>query len=110
MHPPHQHIVMNLVYCEFLGHSYDFLHPFMTATQRVSVRGALALATRGHMWVIGMDGLRPSGGVTSNWLPMHICQLMVNALAIEGEEGYNPDLFWRVHQGEEEGSVGGEEE
>ena len=86
---------MNKVYNEFPGHAYDLLHPFMTEAQRKTVRQALSEGTRGEIFEIGMDGLRPSSD-TSNWVPMHICQLMATTLAIEGEQGYNPELYWRV--------------
>ena len=28
---------------------------------------------------------------------MHMTILMINTLAIEGEEGSNPELYWRMH-------------
>lgn len=91
----YQDTVMNLVYNEFLGHAYDFLASWMNEEQRATVRKALSIATAKGMFEISMDGLRPSSD-TSNWVPMHLCQLMTNTLAIEGEAGYNPELYWRV--------------
>jgi hypothetical protein len=88
--------VQELVFKSYLGHAYDFTATYMNATERATVQKALALSTQGDMWSIGMDGLRPSTDV-SNWVPMHLTQLMVNTLALEGEPGYNQALIWRVH-------------
>ena len=67
----------------------------MTTAQAATVRQCLATITRGKVWIIGMDALRPSTG-TSNWVPMHTTQLLMNTLAIEGEEGYNAELLPRI--------------
>ena len=92
--------VQGLIYREFTGLAYDMLAPMMTGPQRDSVRRALALATR-EMWSIGMDSLRSPSTGTSNWVPTHMMHLMVNTLAIEGEEGYSADLLPRLEAGYE---------
>jgi len=94
----YQVVVQGVVNREFVGLGYDFMAPMMNEKQRASVRTALTLSTRG-MWSIGMDAVRSPSTDTSNWVPTHMMHLMTNALAIEGESGYDPELFPRLEAG-----------
>ncbi|MFC1712499.1 hypothetical protein ACFL6S_02455 [Candidatus Poribacteria bacterium] len=73
--------------------AYDFLYNDMTEEQRSVVRNALAtiLADR-RSWGMGWPATR----TFSNWCPLH-GNMLIMALAIEGEEGYDPELYelWR---------------
>ncbi len=72
-----------------LGYAYDFAFPWMTATQRDSVRGTIAAATSGRIWL----GARlPRHFRNWNWVAVGL-QKPLLALAIEGEEGYDPRVY-----------------
>jgi hypothetical protein len=72
-----------------LGYAYDFGHGFMTDAQRADVRGVIATATKGRVWL----GARlPRHFRNWNWLAVGLQQPLL-ALAIEGEEGYDPRVF-----------------
>lgn len=69
-----------------LGYAYDFAHGFMTEPQRASVRRTIATATHGRLWL----GARlPAHFRNWNWVAVALGQPLL-ALAIEGEEGYDP--------------------
>jgi hypothetical protein len=72
-----------------LGYAYDFLYNYMTADQRDKVRKVIAKATKGKK-SHGM-GMAPEKR-TYNWMP-HGMKLVLLALAIEGEEGYDPAIY-----------------
>lgn len=72
-----------------LGYAYDFAYPWMTAPQRDSVRGTIAAATAGRIWL----GARlPRHFRNWNWVAVGL-QKPLLALAIEGEEGYDPRVY-----------------
>jgi hypothetical protein len=71
---------------------YDFLHPWMTEQERALVRRAIALAVDGR-WAIGMYGMRAGNVATGNWSAWLTGDLMINALAIEGEDGFDPKVY-----------------
>ena len=83
-----------VVYRDCIGWSYDFAYNFMNATQQASVRRTLALMTA-NMWNIGMDALPGFNANCSNWIPLTGQTLLVNGLAIEGENGADPNLMLR---------------
>ncbi|MEI6074002.1 MAG: LamG-like jellyroll fold domain-containing protein [Verrucomicrobiota bacterium] len=83
-----------VVYRDCIGWSYDFAYNFMNATQQASVRRTLALMTT-NMWNIGMDTAPGFNGNCSNWIPLTGQTLLVNGLAIEGENGVDPNLMLR---------------
>ena len=83
-----------IVYGDAIGWSYDFIYNYMSPSQRDSVRQMLALVTHG-MWNIGMDVLPGFNANCSNWIPLTGQNLLVDALAIEGETGADPDLVLR---------------
>lgn len=73
--------------------AYDFLYNDMTEEQRSIVRKAIATALKDRRsWGMGW----PETRTFSNWCPLH-GNMLVMALAIEGEEGYDPKLYelWR---------------
>nr|MCU0793896.1 hypothetical protein [Opitutaceae bacterium] len=72
-----------------LGYAYDFAHPFMTEAQRASVRLTIATATHGRLW---MGARLPAHFRNWNWNAVALGQPLL-ALAIEGEEGYDPRVF-----------------
>ena len=83
-----------VVYRDCIGWSYDFAYNFMNATQQATVRRTLALMTA-NMWNLGMDALPGFNGNCSNWIPLTGQTLLVNGLAIEGENGADPNLLLR---------------
>lgn len=72
-----------------LGYAYDFAHNFMTNAQRATVRGVIAKATHGRVW---MGARLPRHFRNWNWIAVGLQQPLL-ALAIEGEEGYDPRVF-----------------
>ena len=81
-------------YTDTLGWGYDFLYNYMTEAQRTAVRRALALMTN-HVWNVGLDALPGFQANNSNWIPLTGQTLLYNTLAIEGEDGSDPDLALR---------------
>jgi hypothetical protein len=81
-------------YGDTLGWGYDFVYNHMTDAQRTSVRRTLALMTN-EIWNVGLDGLPGFNSNVSNWIPLTGQTLLFNTLAIEGEEGSDPDLALR---------------
>lgn len=72
-----------------LGYAYDFGYNFMTGDQRSAVRGVIASATRGRLWI----GARlPHHFRNWNWIAVGLQQPLL-ALSIEGEEGYDPRVY-----------------
>jgi len=72
-----------------LGYAYDFAWPFMTETQRSSVRKTIAAATSGKLW---MGARLPNHFRNWNWIAVGLQQPLL-ALSIEGEEGYDPRVY-----------------
>ena len=71
---------------------YDFSQPFMTDEQAAVVRKLIALETRGR-YSLGMD--LPPHWVNWNYIGFGVC-FPLTALAIEGEEGYDPRIYKRA--------------
>ena len=72
-----------------LALTYDFAFNQMTPEQRSLVRGTISAVTTGRRsWGMG----EPSSRIVSNWSLYH-GHLPVTALAIEGEEGYDPEIY-----------------
>ncbi len=72
-----------------LGYGYDFAYNFMTPAQQATVRGVIARATAGKLWL----GARlPHHFRNWNWIAVGLQQPLL-ALAIEGEEGYDPRVY-----------------
>lgn len=72
-----------------LGYAYDFSFPYMTEAQRDTVRGVISTATKGRLWI----GARlPHHFRNWNWIAVGLQQPLL-ALAIEGEEGYDPRVY-----------------
>lgn len=81
--------VRDLVGYEILGYTYDFAYNFMTEAQRAPVRRVIARVTQGELWL----GARlPHHFRNWNWVAVGLSQPLL-ALAIEGEEGYDPRVF-----------------
>lgn len=74
-----------------IGVTYDWAHPFMSEVDRETVRQFISDATTG-ISSIGIDHLPAFPAGTSNWntIHMHLTSLV---LAIEGEEGYDHDVY-----------------
>lgn len=73
------------------GLIYDFAQPFMDAAQTAAMRRVIAEATRGK-YVLGMDLPRH----WRNWNFIGMAEeFPVLALAIEGEDGYDPRILKR---------------
>ncbi len=72
----------NLAFC------YDLGAPWMTDDQRAVMRRCVALATSGRL-AYGMNG--PARWTETNWTAWDL-EHYVTALAIEGEEGFDPSI------------------
>ncbi len=72
-----------------LGYAYDFAWPYMTEAQRSTVRKTIAEATAGKLW---MGARLPHHFRNWNWIAVGLQQPLL-ALAIEGEEGYDPRVY-----------------
>jgi len=72
-----------------LARAYDYAFNFMTAEQQAAVRGVISKATVGR-YNHGME--LPRAWRTWNW-PQFSQDIVNTALAIEGEEGYEPRIF-----------------
>ncbi len=72
-----------------LGYAYDFSYNFMTDAQRATVRGVISTATRGRLW---MGARLPHHFRNWNWIAVGLQQPLL-ALAIEGEEGFDPRVY-----------------
>ena len=81
--------IRDLVGYQILGYTYDFAFNFMTDPQRAQVRRVIAKVTHGELWL----GARlPHHFRNWNWVAVGLSQPLL-ALAIEGEEGYDPRVF-----------------
>ena len=74
---------------QLIGYGYDFAYNFMTDEQRATLRGLIAKATHGEVWM----GVRlPHHFRNWNWTMVAMAQPLLS-LAIEGEEGYDPRVY-----------------
>ncbi|MEO0460276.1 MAG: hypothetical protein AAF219_05485 [Myxococcota bacterium] len=72
-----------------LALAYDFLHRYMTDDQRESVRALIARMVGGRVaYGVGMNAAE----VSTNWRTHHD-HIVIAALAIEGEEGYDSNVY-----------------
>lgn len=74
-----------------LALAYDFAYNFMSAGERNTVRGHLANATRGKR-SYGVGESIVDREAPPNWQP-HGMNLVLTALAIEGESGYDQKVY-----------------
>jgi hypothetical protein len=72
---------------------YDLLHREMTPEERKTIREAIVFFTAGKR-AHGMGW--PATRLFSNWVPLH-GEMANIALAIEGEEGYDPEIYRLYH-------------
>lgn len=72
-----------------LGYAYDFAYNNMTEEQRTVTRRVIAKSTRGKIW---MGATLPHHWRNWNWVMVGLSQPLL-ALAIEGEEGYDPRVY-----------------
>ena len=79
----------DLVGYHILGYTYDFAFNFMTDAQRAQVRRVISKVTRGELW---MGARLPHHFRNWNWCAVGLSQPLL-ALAIEGEDGYDPRVF-----------------
>ena len=73
----------------FLALAFDFDYDYMSEAQRRVVRQAIALSTAGKK-IFGGD--MPTDWRMSNWTTAQMA-LVVSALAIEGEQGYDAAIY-----------------
>jgi len=79
----------DLVGYHILGYTYDFAYNFMTDAQRAAVRRVISKVTRGELW---LGSRLPHHFRNWNWCAVGLSQPLL-ALAIEGEDGYDPRVF-----------------
>ena len=89
--------IYQLLSSHSLGLTYDWAHTWMTDEQRAAVRKTIADITRGKRY-LGLDQLPAFPANTSNWNIIH-ANLLPMVLAIEGEEGYDEDVYLRIVEG-----------
>jgi hypothetical protein len=81
--------IRDLLGQHLMGYAYDFSYNFMTDAQRTQTRRVIARATAGRLWL----GARlPPHFRNWNWIMCGMSQPLL-ALAIEGEEGYDPRVY-----------------
>lgn len=80
-----------LVGSDSIGVTYDWAYPFMSETDRRTVRKFISDITTG-LSSIGFEHLPAFPAGTSNWNTIHM-HLVSLVLAIEGEEGYDPGTY-----------------
>ena len=83
------------IHYEWMALAYDFAYNFMTPAQQTSLRQMFALATE-NQWSIGMDAVPALLANASNWIENNAMYLLFDALAIEGETGYDPNAQPRL--------------
>ncbi len=89
VHTPHGHKSINPDY--LLGLAYDFAYNYMSESDRNTVRQVIATATVGkESHGMGTD-FKPEDR-NYNWMP-HGTALLLLALSIEGEEGYDATIL-----------------
>ena len=71
---------------QLVGYAYDFAAPWMAEADRAPVRSIIARTTANRLW---MGGRLPHHFRNWNWCAVGLGQPLL-ALAIEGEEGYDP--------------------
>lgn len=74
---------------QMLGYGYDFAYNFMTPAQQDQIRRTISKATKGRLW---MGARLPHHFRNWNWVAVGLSQPLL-ALAIEGEEGYDPRVY-----------------
>jgi hypothetical protein len=74
---------------QLIGYAYDFSYNFMTGEQRGVVRGLIARATNGKVW---MGARLPHHFRNWNWIMVAMGQPLLS-LSIEGEKGYDPRVY-----------------
>ena len=79
----------NMVANNNLAFCYDCAAVWMSEDQRMNMRRIIAKATKGKR-AYGMNG--PTRWRDTNWVGWDL-QLFINALAIEGEEGYDSGIY-----------------
>ena len=80
---------------EFIGYAYDYCYNFMTDSQRAALRQALAQGTT-NKWSVGMDSPPVLNANSTNWVANNCMYLLMDALAIEGEPGYDANVLPRL--------------
>lgn len=78
-----------LVGYHLLGYGYDFAYNFMNDEQRSQTRRVISKITRGKIW---LGASLPHHWRNWNWNMVAMGQPLL-ALAIEGEEGYDPRVY-----------------
>ena len=79
---------------EGLGYAYDFAFNFMTPAQQQAIRQAITYGTAAQ-WCIGMD-VPPGPCNASNWILNNALYLIMDAMAVEGEPGADPNVIPRL--------------
>ncbi len=83
------HNLKTVVGEHLLGYAYDFAYNDMTDAERATVRRVIAKVTGGRLW---MGARLPHHFRNWNWVMCALSQPTL-ALAIEGEEGYDPRVY-----------------
>ncbi len=90
-----QNVVFPLIYQQWLGYGYDFAYNFMTPAEQASIRQLLTLATYNAQG-LGLSAIPAFHANTSNWNQWNGYYLCIDAFAVEGESGFDPNLIPRI--------------
>jgi autotransporter-associated beta strand protein len=90
-----QNVVFPAIYSEWMGYSYDFAYNFMTPAEQASVRQLLTLATTNPQG-LGINAIPAFHTNTSNWNQWNGFYLVIDALAVEGEAGFDTNTLPRL--------------
>ncbi len=73
---------------------YDLLYPWLTEAERTRIRSILAKSTA-NQWATGLDAV--DGHKGTNWGCWMAGDLMLNLMAIEGEEGFDQETLQKCY-------------
>lgn len=82
----------------YLAIAYDLAYNKLSKPDQDAIRRNIARATE-YAWCIGMGTLPAWEANMMNWTPWLGNELIVNLLAIEGEEGFKPELVEKMRHG-----------
>jgi len=82
----------------YLAIAYDLAYNNLSKSDQDAIRRNIARATE-NAWCIGMGTLPAWEANMMNWTPWLGNELIVNLLAIEGEEGFKPKLVEQMRHG-----------
>lgn len=93
-----QYTIEEILGRHYLAIAYDLAYNELAMDAQDAIRRNIARATT-DAWCIGMGALPAWEANMMNWTPWLGNELIINLLAIEGEEGYNPSILEKMRHG-----------